>query len=231
LLRGLVFILINFVYAKIAYTKKGGVEDGWHRSVAGKDAGMKVSLPGRPVLLPSPVLIVGTYGMDGKPNLMNAAWGGIVSSEPPCIGVSLREATLSWHNIVHSKAFTVNIPSEGFVTEADFMGLVSGRDHDKLAEAGLTQRRSQRVDAPVVEEFPYALECSLAQQVPMGSHTLFIGRIVGLIANKDVLGANDMPDIEKVRPLVWGSFGSMGYYGIGGRIGDSFAAGKGLIRG
>jgi len=53
---------------------------------------MKLSLPPKTLLLPSPVLIIGTYGSDGKPNMMNAAWGGIVSSKPPCISVSLREA-------------------------------------------------------------------------------------------------------------------------------------------
>jgi flavin reductase (DIM6/NTAB) family NADH-FMN oxidoreductase RutF len=41
---------------------------------------MKLSLPGQPLLLPSPVLIIGTYGSDGSPNIMNAAWGGIASS-------------------------------------------------------------------------------------------------------------------------------------------------------
>ena len=61
---------------------------------------MKLSLPPKTVLLPSPVLITGTYDSDGKPNMMNAAWGGIVSSKPPCISVSLREATLSNHNII-----------------------------------------------------------------------------------------------------------------------------------
>jgi len=72
---------------------------------------MKVSLKPQPILVPSPVLIVGTYDSGGKANMMNAAWGGIAASKPPCISVSLREATLSYHNIKQAKAFTVNIPS------------------------------------------------------------------------------------------------------------------------
>ena len=70
---------------------------------------MKLSLPGQTILLPSPVLIVGTYGADGQPNIMNAAWGGIASSKPPCISVSLREATLTYHNIKQTKAMLLII--------------------------------------------------------------------------------------------------------------------------
>src|SRR5512145_2216031 len=88
----------------------------------------KASLPAQPILLPSPVLIIGTYDSDGRPNIMNAAWGGIASSTPPYISVSLRDVTLSHHNILQAKAFTVNIPSEKYFKEADFVGLVSGRD-------------------------------------------------------------------------------------------------------
>ena len=62
-------------------------------------------------LHPHPVLLVGTFGVDGKPNLMNAAWGGICCSAPPCVSVSLREATLTYHNILHTNAFTIHIPS------------------------------------------------------------------------------------------------------------------------
>ena len=149
---------------------------------------MKLSLPGQTILLPSPVLIIGTYGADGKPNIMNAAWGGIASSSPPCISVSLREATLSFHNIQQTGAFTVNIPSEKYVKEADFVGLISGRDCDKFKETHLTPEKSERVHAPFVKEFPYALECKLVKQVDLGTHTMFIGEIVGMIAESEILG-------------------------------------------
>lgn len=191
---------------------------------------MKLSLPAQTILLPSPVLIVGTYGADGRPNIMNAAWGGIASSKPPCISVSLREATLTYHNIMHSKAFTVNIPSEKHLKEADFAGIVSGREHDKFAEAGLTAERSKIVGAPIVKEFPYALECNLLKYVDLGLHTMFIGEIVGMVADSDVLTPNRLPDIEKVRPMLFGSPGNMAYYGIGERLGDAFSVGKELRR-
>jgi len=191
---------------------------------------MKLSLPAQTILLPSPVLIIGTYGSDGRPNIMNAAWGGIASSKPPCISVSLREATLSYHNIKKTKAFTVNIPSEKYLKEADFVGLVSGRKCDKFKETRLTPERSRLVNAPIVNEFPYALECNLVRQVDLGLHTMFIGEIVGLVADRDVVNPHQLPDIEKVRPMLFGSFGSMAYYSIGDKLGDAFSVGKELQR-
>ncbi len=189
---------------------------------------MKLNLPAQPILLPSPVLIIGTYDSDGNPNIMNAAWGGIASSKPPCISISLREATLTYHNIRQSEAFTVNIPSEKYLKEADFVGLVSGRKHDKFKETKLTPEKSTLVNAPLVKEFPYSLECKLIRQVELGLHTMFIGEIVGMVAESDILGLNQLPDIEKVRPMLWGSFGSIAYYNIGNKLGDAFSIGKEL---
>ena len=187
---------------------------------------MKLSLPPNSVLLPSPALIIGTYGADGKPNMMNAAWGGIVSSKPPCISVSIREGKLSFHNIKQTEAFTVNIPSEKYFKEADFVGIVSGKEYDKFKKTGLTPERSKLVNAPIVKEFPYSLECKLVREINLGSHSMFIGEIVGMVADSEVLNPKQLPDIEKVRPIIWGSFGSMAYYNIGNKLGDSFSVGN-----
>lgn len=189
---------------------------------------MKRSLPAHTIFLPSPVLVIGTYGSDGAPNIMTASWGGIACSQPPCVSVSLREATLSYHNILHSGAFTVNFPSEGYYKEADFVGIVSGRQYDKYKLTGLTAEKSQLVNAPFVKEFPYALECNLLRHVELGLHTMFIGEIVGLVADSEVLNPDqrNYPDIEKVRPIVFGSTGSKAYYGIGQKLGEAFTSGK-----
>jgi flavin reductase (DIM6/NTAB) family NADH-FMN oxidoreductase RutF len=189
---------------------------------------MKLTLPAQTILLPSPVLIIGTYNSDGKPNIMNAAWGGIASSKPPCFSVSLREATLSFHNIIQTKAFTVNIPSEKYLKESDYVGIVSGREHDKFSETKLTPEKSKLVNAPIVKEFPYSLECKLIKQIDLGLHTMFIGEIVGMVADSEVLNSKQIPDIEKVRPMLFGSFGSMAYYNIGEKLGEAFSIGNEL---
>ena len=178
------------------------------------------------ILNPHPVLVVGTFGADGKPNLMTAAWGGICCSIPPCVAVSLREATLTYHNILHSQAFTVGIPSRNQVEIADYVGIVSGRDHDKFKDTGLTVFKSDLVNAPLAEELPYSLECRLVQHHELGRHTIFIGEIMGIVADEAVLGANGLPDIEKVQPIIWGGMGNSNYFAVGEKIAKAFSVGK-----
>ena len=139
---------------------------------------MKKSLGAKTIVYPTPVLVVGTYDKDGKPNVMTVAWGGICCSVPPCIAVSLRKATYSYGNIVSRKAFTVSVPSERHVKEADYFGIASGRAEDKFAATGLTPVRSDLVNAPYVQEFPLVLECRLAHTFELGLHTQFVGEIL-----------------------------------------------------
>jgi flavin reductase (DIM6/NTAB) family NADH-FMN oxidoreductase RutF len=190
----------------------------------------KISLKPNTILQPHPVLIIGTYGADGKPNIMSAAWGGICCSAPPCVAVSLREATLTYHNILLSGAFTVGIPSRRHVEAADYAGIVSGRDHDKFAETGLTPIKSEKVNAPLAAELPFSLECRLFQHHKPGLHTIFIGEIVGIQADEDVLGPNGLPDIEKTQAILWGGFGSNHYFAVGEKLGAAFSSGKKLIK-
>ena len=185
-----------------------------------------VHLKPNTILHPHPVLIVGTYGEDGKPNLMTSAWGGICCSIPPCVAVSLREATLTYHNILYSQAFTVGIPSRTQVEIADYVGIVSGRDHDKFKDTGLTVLKSELVNAPLAGELPYSLECRLVQHHPIGRHTLFVGEIMGINAHEDVLGANGLPDIEKVQAILWGGMGNSHYFVVGENIAKAFSVGK-----
>src|ERR1035441_1933313 len=100
------------------------------------------------ILHPHPVMLVGTYGAEGKPNLMTAAWGGICCSDPPCVAVSLRKATYTHGNLMARRAFTLSVPSQDQVKAADYFGLTSGRDTDKFSATGWTPVRSELVDAP-----------------------------------------------------------------------------------
>ncbi|MBI0581683.1 MAG: flavin reductase family protein [Methanomassiliicoccales archaeon] len=182
---------------------------------------MKRSMGAMSLVYPNPVFLIGTYDERGEPNLMTAAWAGICSSKPPAIGVSLRAATYSHGNIVARKAFTVNVPSEDLVAEADYVGMRSGRDENKFAATGLTPVRSELVDAPFVKECPMVLECRLINTVEVGLHTHFIGEIVDVKADEETFDHDGVCQISKVRPFVFAP-GDRGYYRIGGRIAGAF---------
>jgi len=186
---------------------------------------MKRSIGAKTIVYPAPVLIVSTYDAEGKPNAMTAAWGGICCSKPPCVTVSLRKATYSYNCIVQSKAYTLNIPSQKYVKEADYLGMATGKTQDKLKTAGLTPVKSDVVNAPYIEEFPLILECKLIHTFEIGLHTQFIGEIIDVKSDESVLNDDGLPDIKKVKPIVFAP-GCGTYHGIGDTLGDAYSIGK-----
>ena len=188
---------------------------------------MKVSLGPRTTAYPSPVWIIGSYDSKGRPNMMSVAWGGICCSQPPCATISLRKATYTYACILERKAYTINIPSEKYVAQADYAGIASGRDADKFNVTGLTPVRSTMVDAPYIEEFPVVIECRVIHTFEIGLHTQFIGEIIDVKAEESVIGEKGMPDISRVKPFIF-EHGNNGYYGIGTYVGRAFSIGKSL---
>lgn len=186
---------------------------------------MKKSIGSKPLAFPTPAWVIGTYDMFGNPNAATVAWGGISCSDPPCISISLRKATYSYTNIMEKEAFTVNIPSEEFVHETDYFGMVSGENVDKFEKAGLTPVKSENVYAPYIEEFPLILECKVIHSFEIGLHTQFIGEIVDIKADEASLNENGIPNIEKIKPILFAPE-NRNYYGIGKLLGKAFSIGK-----
>src|SRR5512136_1972713 len=160
---------------------------------------MMKSLGAKTLIYPAPVMVVGTYGKAGKPDVMTASWGGICCSQPPCVAVSLRKATYTYGNIVARKAFTISIPSEAHVRAVDHFGMVSGRETHKFAAAKLTPVRSDLVDAPYVKEFPMIVECRLVRTIELGLHTQFVGEVVDVKVEEAALTSGGTADIKRVR--------------------------------
>ena len=186
---------------------------------------MKRSLGQKTLAIPTPVWVVGTYGENGQPNVMTAAWGGICCSKPPSVCVSLREATQTYGHLMARKAFTVNVPAADQTAIADYVGIVSGRDVDKFQACGLTAERSEHVDAPIVAEFPLNLECKIIHTLKIGLHTLFVGEIMNVLADESVLNGAGHPAIEKINPPVF-AVGDRAYHGIGDPLGPAFEMGR-----
>jgi len=190
---------------------------------------MKKSLGAKTLVSPTPAWLVGSYDSNGKPNIMTVAWGGFCSSEPPSISISVYPEHHSFQSILERKAFTVSVPSVDLAREVDFAGLTSGADLDKFAVAGLTAIRAEHVDAPFVAEAPVVVECRLSRSVEVGVQTILIGEIVDVKAEEDVLGANGLPDILKVRPLIYEP-GNGRYVSIGDIVGKGFSIGRELVK-
>ena len=189
----------------------------------------KTSLGADTIAYPLPVWVVGTYDAEGRANALTAAWVGVCCSDPPCVAVSVRKSRYSFAALLARRAFTVNVPSERYVREVDYLGLASGRNVDKLAAMHLTPVRSELVDAPYIAEFPLVIECRLLQSIDLGVHTQFVGQIVDVKADPAVLDEQGLPDMERIRPIVFATK-TYKYHGIGPAIASAFSAGKGAAK-
>ncbi|MCI5578883.1 MAG: flavin reductase [Oscillospiraceae bacterium] len=182
---------------------------------------MRKNLGVKPLLIPQPVMIIATYDENGKPNAMNAAWGGVCGSDEIMIELGSHKTT---DNIANTKAFTVSIANSAKAVECDYVGLVSGKEvPDKLEKAGFTVTKSEFVNAPVINELPLCLECELKEVLPGNK---YIGKIKN-VSLCECGFSGDTPDITKIAPIVYDPLGH-GYYKLGEKVGDAFKSGNAL---
>ncbi len=187
------------------------------------------SFGAKPFLLPTPVMLVGTYDRDGKPNIMTAAWGGICASQPPSIAVSVRKNRWTYAAITERKAFTVNIPSRKLVAQADFAGMHSGSEMDKFLTLDLTPEPAEHIDAPYVAQCPLVIELTLSHSVDLGSHTQFIGEIMDVKIDDTCLTPDGLPDVAAIDPLLFAPL-TQQYWSIGSFIAKAFSVGHSAAR-
>ena len=154
--------------------------------------------------LSSPGLLLVSLDKRNRPNAMTIGWGsaGVYWGEPIFI-VPVRESRYTYGCINSTRDFTVNLLPRKLADIASFCGTVSGRDHDKFAEAKLTARASLAVKSPIIEECLLHYECkvvhvnevvpkALADELrgrsyPRGDyHRLFFGRIVAVRAEENL---------------------------------------------
>lgn len=172
---------------------------------------------------PLPVLIIGTYGEDGTPDAMNAAWGGLYDSDKVVLCLSAGHKTTA--NIRARGAFTLSFADAEHVVAADYVGLVSAnREPRKLEKSGFHTSRSRHVDAPLIDELPVALECKLIKVNEDGN---IIGQIVNVSVDEAVLAGDGGIDFDKFRPIAFEPARN-GYHVLGERVGSAFRDGAAL---
>ena len=170
---------------------------------------------------PCPVFIIATYDEQGNPDAMNAAWGGIYDTNQVMLCLSDNHKTTK--NILLNKAFTVSFADAKHVVEADYVGIVSANDvPDKLSRAGLSVVKSEFVNAPLLADFPLAIECELDH---VNEDGIIIGNIVNVSADESVLDDKGNVDIGKAAIITYNS-AQHDYRVLGEKVGNAFSDGK-----
>ena len=174
----------------------------------------------KPIMLPQPVLIIATYDENGNPNAMNAAWG--ITTDYQEITISLGEHKTT-DNLAVRKAFTVSMATEDQMIACDYVGIASGRNvPDKFAKAGFHATKSEFVDAPLIDELPMALECT----VKSFEDGILIGNIVNVSADESVI-TDGRVDPKKLKPITFDPCNNT-YVALGEVVGKAFSDGNKL---
>jgi flavin reductase (DIM6/NTAB) family NADH-FMN oxidoreductase RutF len=178
---------------------------------------MKIKKNPWTALFPCPVVLVTCVDSTRKPNIITLAWAGTVCSEPPTIALGIRPTRYSHKLIEISKEFVVNIPTTKILKESDYCGVTSGKTISKFSETKLTQEKAYKVKAPLIRECPVNMECILKDKRSLGSHDLFLGEIVQIHVDKDILDEKGSIDFTKANPFV---FNQGEYWSINKRLGN-----------
>lgn len=187
-----------------------------------KDLGVK------PYLFPMPTYMIGTYNEDESVDVMMMAWGGICATD--MVALNLEEDHKTVANLKARKAFTLSVPGVDTLEASDFLGIASSNQMaDKFERSGLHATKSNRVDAPVITEYPLTLECEVVemQDQPYGLRVL--GKIVNVIADEKILDEKGKIDAGKIQAFAFDQMQN-GYYGIGDKVGKAWNSGAYLMK-
>ena len=164
------------------------------------------------MLYPLPAVLVTTRGSDGKDNIITVAWTGTVCTNPPMLYISVRPERHSYQALKETGEFVVNLTTESMAKDTDFCGVRSGRDLDKFDRTGLHKSKASIVRAPIILESPVNIECRVKEEIPLGSHTMFLADVVHVTVEDAYMDQKGSFRLEMADPIVYchGSYHTIG---------------------
>ena len=175
----------------------------------------KISWPAGTLLAPVPPALISSGTLE-NPNVMTAAWTGIVCSDPAMTYVSLRPSRYSHDIISKSGDFVINVPNLPLAKAVDFCGVKSGRNTDKFQACGITAAPSSKIKAPQVKEAPISLECKVRSITHYGTHDMFLADIVAVNVDDAYINKQGGLNLEKAGLL---AYAHGFYYTLGRQLG------------
>lgn len=139
------------------------------------------------MIYPVPAAMISCGSCEEEYNIFTASWTGTVCTDPPMCYVSIRPSRHSYDIIKRNGEFVINLTNEALARATDWCGVRSGRDYNKFKEMGLTPAKTQVINSVIVQESPLSIECKVEQIIPLGSHDMFLARVVNVQADSKYL--------------------------------------------
>ena len=178
-------------------------------------------------IYPQTAIVIATWDKDGKADAMTAAWSGIYDTNK--IGIMLDHRHKTMENLKETGAFTVSMATVDTMAESDYFGTVSANTVEgKIDKAGFHTVKSEYVNAPVIEEYPFTFECKVEKMIPEGEDFHVVGTIEHILADESIL-TNGKPDPAKLRPLAFDGVNGT-YLEVSKTVGKAWKEGRKFIK-
>lgn len=169
------------------------------------------------MLYPLPAVLVTVRDKKGEDNIITVAWTGTVCTNPPMLYISVRPGRYSYHAIKETGEFEVNLTTAAMTKAVDFCGVRSGRDMDKFEKTGLLKEEAVKIHVPVLKDSPVNIECRVREEIPLGSHHMFLADVVHVTVDERYMDEKGTFHLEASDPIVY-SHGD--YFDLGKKLGD-----------
>lgn len=169
------------------------------------------------MLYPLPAVMVSVGDKAGKKNILTIAWTGTICTNPAMVYISVKPERHSYQMIKETGEFVINLTTEKLAKATDYCGVRSGRDTDKWKETGLTAVKAEYLMyAPLIEECPVCIECSVTEVKELGSHHMFLAEVKAVHVDDSYMNDRNKFELNKTGLLAY-SHGE--YLGLGKKIG------------
>ncbi len=164
---------------------------------------------------PIPAVMVSCGNME-KSNIITVAWTGVINSDPAMVYISVRQSRYSYNIIKETKEFAINLTTKDLAYATDWCGVKSGKDVDKFKEMHLTKQKAEFIKCPLIKESPVSIECKVEKIIELGSHTMFMARVLSIDVDEKYIDEKGAFDISKCNLI---AYANGGYYPLGKKIG------------
>jgi flavin reductase (DIM6/NTAB) family NADH-FMN oxidoreductase RutF len=147
-----------------------------------------------------PLVLVTTRWRD-QTDVMPAIWTTPLSHEPPLVGVVVHPSRHTHDMIRFSEEFALNFPARDLMNHSHYFGQVSGQDVNKLELSRLPTSKASKVEAPLIQGCLAHIECGLEEALRLGDHTLFVGRVAVVRAERESFDETWTLSDPEYRPL------------------------------
>jgi flavin reductase (DIM6/NTAB) family NADH-FMN oxidoreductase RutF len=165
------------------------------------------------MLYPLPAVMVSCGTKPEEYNIITVSWAGTINTNPPMVSISIRKERHSFNLIKENGEFVINLTTKGLAYAADWCGVKSGKQFNKFKEMNLTPVEASKIKTPLIAESPVNIECEVTQIIELGTHHLFLAKVVAVNVEEKYLDKETNKfDLRQTDPITYmhGSYYTMG---------------------